>query len=207
MVEKVNTLDETQRLQNTVDKAKTLSLVSNVHNLTPPKKSAVDDSNQIAIIKALDSYPRIQEIYLEAQGLMWDTKKKESVKISEPYMNEQGANKLVAELKKIILADWSNFPEEMIPKMLDSFYREIYPKFTIWHEYYELEPKDFEYVSVTIKMFLLSSFYKAKGGKLLNVLGKTYSEDLLGRVMNVNKDQQNMKREGFLDKLNPFKKL
>jgi len=200
-------VDETQELQNKVDRIKTLSLLNNAHNLTPPKTVQQSDDNQIALIKALDSYPRIQEIYLEAQGLMWSEKEKKAVKIGEAYMNKEGANKLVSELKKIILADWSNFPEEMIPKMLDSFYREIYPKFTIWHEYYELEPRDFEYVSITIKMFILSSFYKGKGGKLLNVLGRTYSEDLLGRVMNVNKENQNVRKEGFLDKLNPFKKI
>ena len=201
-------IDETQHLQNIVDKSKTLATISNIHNLTPPQKRVETDENQIAIIKALDSYPRIQEIYLEAQGLMFDEKKKELIKISEPYMNRNGAKKLVAELLKIALADWSNFSEENIPAYLNHFFKAIYPKFTIWHEYYDLEPRDFDYVEVTVQMFLLSSFYKAKGGKLLNVLGKTYSEDLLGRVMNIDKGGQNVRKEGgFLDKLNPFRKI
>ena len=203
----VEQIDVTQNLQNKVDTLKTLSLAANVHNLTPPQKKDEIDENQIAIIKALDSYPRIQEIFLEAQGLMWDPKQKKTIKISEPYMNKNGAKKLVAELLKIALADWSNFSEENIPAYLNHFFKVIYPKFTIWCEYYDLEPRDFDYIEVTLQMFLLSSFYKAKGGKLLNVLGKTYSEDLLGRVMNLDRGGQNVKREGFLDKLNPFKKL
>jgi len=200
-------IDETQQLQNTVDKLKTLNLATNIHNLTPPQKKEENDENNIAIIKALDSYPRIQEIYLEAQGLMFDAKQKKTIQIANPYMNRNGAKKLVAILLKIALADWSNFGEDEIPAYLNHFFKETFPKFTIWHEYYNLEPRDFDYVSVTIQMFLLSSFYKAKGGKLLNVLGKTYSEDLLGRVMNVDRNSQNMKKEGFLDKLNPFKKI
>jgi len=196
----------TQELQNKVDKAKTLSLVSNVHNLTPPKPKDASDENNIAIIKALDSYPRIQEIYLEAQGLMMNEKTKDLVQVSNPYMNKNGAKKLVAELLKIALADWSNFNEEDIPKYLEHFFKTIYPKFTIWHEYYELDPKDFDYVEVTVQMFLLSSFYKAKGGKLLNVLGRTYSEDLLGRVMNVDKGKEK-KENTFLSKLNPFRNV
>jgi hypothetical protein len=200
-------LDETQQLQNKVDRLKTLNLATNIHNLTPPQKREEADESNIAIIKALDSYPRIQEIYLEAQGLFFDPKLKKLVRIAHPYMNKNGAKKLVAELLKIALADWSNFGEEEIPAYLNHFFKLIYPKFTIWHEYYDLEPRDFDYVEVTIQMFLLSSFYKAKGGKLLNVLGKTYSEDLLGRVMNIDKNSQTAKREGFLDKLNPFKKL
>jgi len=197
----------TQELQNKVDKAKTLSLISNIHNLTPPKPKEVSDENNIAIIKALDSYPRIKDIFLEAQGLMWDDKKKETIQISDRYMNKNGAKKLVAILLKIALADWSNFSEDEIPKYLEHFFTEIYPKFTIWHEYYELDPKHFDYVAVTLQMFLLSSFYKAKGGKLLNVLGRTYSEDLLGRVMSIDKGKQQIKDGGFLDKLNPFKKM
>ena len=198
----------TQELQNKVDKAKTLSLISNIHNLTPPKPKEASDENQVAIIKALDSYPRIQEIYLEAQGLMWDPKTKQAIQISEPYMNKNGANFLQSVLKKILLGDWSNFPEEMIPKMLILFMNDILPSFTIWHDYYGLEPRNFSYVKTTLGMVMLSSFYRGKSGKLLNVLGRTYSEDLLGRVMSIDRGKESMKKEGgFLDRLNPFKKL
>jgi len=203
----IEEIDETQELQTKVDRIKTLSLVANAHNLTPPPKNLEPEGNNIEIIRALDSYPRIKEIFLECQGQIYDEKTRKAIQISEPYMNKNGAKKLVAVLLKIALADWSNFSEDEIPSYLNHFFKEIYPKFTIWHEYYALEPRDFDYVAVTIQMFLLSSFYKAKGGKLLNVLGKTYSEDLLGRVMNPNKDNKNTRQEGFLDKLNPFKKL
>lgn len=201
--------EQAQKLQSKVDKIKTLSVINNAHNLgtglTPPPKRNDEDDNQIAIVKALDQYPRIQAIFLEARGLMYDEKQRKIVQISRPFMNVHGAWKLVSELLKISLADWSNFEEDRIPNYLVHFFSEIYPYFTFWHEDYDLDPKDFDYVKTTLQMFLLVCFYKAKGGKQLNVLGKTYSEDFLGRVM---KDEgQQRKREGVLDRWNPFKKI
>jgi hypothetical protein len=198
-------LEETQQLQNKVDRLKTLSLLNNAHNLAPPIKRDVDDNeSQITIIKALESAPRLKEIFLEARGLVFDEKENKIVQISRPFLNVHGAWKLVAECKKIAQeAEWSNFQEENIPSYMDHFFRETFPYFTFWHEDYDLDPKDFDYVRLTLQMFILSSFYKAKGGKYVNLIGKTYSEDLLGKVMN----QENNKRtrEGFLDRYNPFK--
>ena len=197
----------TQELQNKVDKIKTLSLISNAHNLTPPKQKENLDENNIAIVKALDNYPKIQEIYLEAQGLMYDEKEKKLISVSEKIMNREGAYLLQSLLKRIILSDWSNYPEDIIPKMLDYFMSDMLPSFTIWHDYYELEPRNFTYVKSTLGLFMLASFYKARTGKMLNLLGRTYSEDLLGRVMNLNNEKQKQKEKGgFLDTINPFKK-
>lgn len=198
--------DVTQQLQNKVDKIKTLSLINNAHNLTPPPKKEEDEGQQIALIRALDQYPRIQEIFLEARGMIWDTKTKQPIQFSRAFMNIHGSWKLVSELKKISLADWSNFEEDKIPAYIVHFFNQIYPHFTIWHEEYDLDPKDFDYIKTTLQMFLLVSFYKAKGGKQLNVLGKTYSEDFLGRVMQ-NEQTKQQKEKGFLDKINPFRKL
>jgi hypothetical protein len=195
--------EETEKLQGIVDKAKTYSLLNNIHNLTPPKQQQDEEVN-IELIKALDSHPKIQEIYLEAQGMIYDKKQKEAIQINNPYMNSHGARKLVSILLKFSQADWSNISEEYIGPYQDHFFRETYPHFTFWYDVYDLKPKDFDYVKVTLQMFLLSSFSKGKSGKMLNLLGRTYSEDSIQRIMG-GQFQQSKKKEGFLEKHNPFK--
>lgn len=195
---------ESEKLQTIVDKAKTLGLINNVHHISPPKQQEQNPQDTITIVRALDSNPRIQEIYLEAQGLAYDPKKKEIVQITNPYMNSTGAKKLVGILLKISQVEWSNIHEDQVPIYLDHFFKESFPYFTLWNEDYELDPRNFDYVAITIQMFLISSFGKAKGGKLLNVLKGTYDESFLGKTLGTEKEKK--KQEGLLDRLNPFGK-
>jgi len=198
--------ETTQELQNKVDKIKTISLISNPHSLSPPIKKEEDNQNQVVIINALSSEPRLLNIFLEARGLAYDSVTKQFIQMSRPLLNIYGAWKLVAECKKIAQeAEFGNFTEEFIPAYVDHFFRSIYPYFTFWHEEYELNPRDFDYVQVTLQMFILSSFYKGKGGKYINVVGKTYDEGFMGKIMQGN--QHTQKRESFLERYNPFKKI
>ena len=197
---------QTQHLQSTVDKAKTVSLLSNIHNLTPPVKSNEEDNNQVAIVKALESEPRLRQIFLEARGMVWDEKQKSAIQMSAPFMNIPGAWKLVAICKKISQeSEFSNFHEDDIPQYMNHFYKTEFPAFTFFADEYELDPAHFDYVSTTLQMFLLGSFHKAKSGKYINLLGRTYSEDMIGKIMNA--DNKKKEKEGFLDKYNPFKKV
>lgn len=197
--------DVTQHLQNTVDKAKTLSTMNNIHHLSPPTKKDDNEHDQIAIIKSLSSDPRVQGVYFEAQGLAMVPGQKDPVKISEPIMNREGAMKLFLIIRRIAQeAEWGNFHEDDIPKYMDHFFRQNYPYFTFWHTEYELDPRNFNYVETTIQMFLLGSFSKGKGGKYINVVGKTYSEDFLGKVF---PDEKSKRREGILDRLNPLRRV
>ncbi len=206
MDEQIEQDKETQKLQSTVDRAKTVSLLQNIHNLTPPTKKEEHEDNQVAIVKALESEPRLRAIFLEARGMIWDDKKKVTIQISKPFMNIDGAWKLVAILKKIAQeSEFSNFHEDNIPVYMEHFYNREFPMFTFYSENYDLDPSNFDYVSTCIQMFLLGSFYKAKGGKMLNLLGRTYSEDMIGKIMN--NESKKSQKEGFLDKLNPFKKV
>lgn len=196
--------EEAEQLQDVVDKAKTYNLLNNIHNLTPPKQMQ-DEGTNIELIKALDSYPKIQSIYLEAQGMIWSKDKKQAIQITNPYMNSHGARKLVSILLKFSQAEWSNISEDFIGPYQDHFFRETFPHFTFWSEEYGLSPRDFDYVKVTLQMFILSAFSKGKSGKMLNLLGRTYSEDSIQRIMSGGQDQNKKKKEGFLDKYNPFK--
>lgn len=174
---------ETEILQSKVDKLKALSLLNNVHNLSPSQNKQEFEGNQIEIVKALSSEPRLLEIFLEAQGKIFDPSAKQTIDISEPIMNVKGAWKLVTVCKKIAQeAEWSNFESEKVPDYIVHFYESNYPYFTLWHEEYALDPRDFNYISTTLQMFILASFYKGKSGKFLNVISKTYSEDLLGKM-------------------------
>jgi len=196
--------DVTQQLQNIIDKTKTANLLQNMHNLTPPNKIAEVQFDQVAIIRTLESAPRLREIFLEARGLTWDEKKKTIVQITSPMMNILGAWKLVAICKKIAMeAEFGNFKEEDIPSYMIHFFNVEFPHFTFYHEVYDIDPQDFDYISTTIQMFLLGAFSKGKGGKYINLLGKTYSEDFMGKVLRGDKK----KEEGFLDKINPLKKM
>ena len=196
--------DVTQQLQNIIDKTKTANLLQNMHNLTPPNKIAEVQFDQVAIIRTLESAPRLREIFLEARGLTWDDKKKTIVQITSPMMNILGAWKLVAICKKIAMeAEFGNFKEEDIPSYMIHFFNVEFPHFTFYHEVYDIDPQDFDYISTTIQMFLLGAFSKGKGGKYINLLGKTYSEDFMGKVLRGDKK----KEEGFLDKINPLKKM
>lgn|SRR3990167_6831960 len=194
-----------EELQAKVDKVKAISFLNNAHNLTPPNQSKQDDKNEIAIINALKVDNRLKTLFLEARGQIFDEDTKEIRQISKPYMNVDGAWRLVQVCKKIAEeAEWSNFEADNIPAYVEHFYRENLPYFTFWHEDYGLEKKDFNFVMTTLKMFILASFYKGKNAKYLNTLRGVYSEDFLGKAL---KTDDNKKRESFLEKLNPLRKV
>jgi hypothetical protein len=199
------TVDFTQRLQNKVDTVKTLGLINQAHNLMPPQQKPDEDIGQIAIVKALEVTPRLMLLFLEIRGMEYDKDIKKIIKVADPIMNINGAYRLVKTLKHVAEeTEWSNFNEEELNPRIFQHYVQIYPYFTFWHEQYDLDPSDFFYLSEVIMTFIDSAFHKAKGGKYVNVLGKTYSEDFLGRVMQI--PNQKEVGEGFLNKLNPFRK-
>jgi hypothetical protein len=191
----------TQRLQNKVDKMKTLSMASNIHNLTPPIKKEDETQTQITIIESLKAKPRLKELFLRAQGLMYDDKEKRVIRVSKPKMNVEGAAKLVDVCTVIAEeAEWGNFDEEQIPGMMRHFFNINYPNFTFWHKKYELDRMDFNFVETTLQMFIVSSFSKGKRGKYINLLGKTYSEEFLGKIL-ADAEKKEKERRGW----NPFR--
>jgi hypothetical protein len=196
---------ELEKLQNTLNKAKVLSAVSGIHNLTPPQQRESSDEGKVAIIEALRVSPRLQEMFLEVQGLEYSDKKKEVVRVSRPIMNIDGAFRLVKICKRIAEeAEWSYYDDDEIKGRIMAYYSENYPHFTFWHVEYGLDPADFNYVSTVLMSFIDSAFHKAKSAKFVNAISRMYNEDFLGRVMNQG-GQAKEKQPGFLAKMNPFK--
>lgn len=197
---------EQQKLQAKVDRLKTLNLASNIHNLTPPNQQHEDGSRDIALVNALSAFPRIQAKIIEIRGLEWDKKSKSFIQVYEPRMNIDGA-KVVADILRTIAeeTEWSSYSEEEINSRIIHHYEENLPYILFYAEEYDLKPKYFGYIMNMLKIFIDASFHKAKAGKYINTLGRTYDEGVLSRIAGPEKSQTNKQNNGFLDKYNPFR--
>lgn len=196
---------ESQKLQNKVDKLKTLNLVSNIHNLTPPHKQEEDSLRDIALVNALSAHPRIQRKILEIRGLEWNPKTKIFEQVAEPRMNHNGA-KLVADILTTIAeeTEWASYSEEEINSRIIHHFEENIPYLLFYAEEHELQPKYFGYIINMLQVFIDASFHKAKAGKYINTLGRTYDEGTLRRALDID-SQKTKVQQGFLEKYNPFK--
>lgn len=193
-------------LQNVVDKAKAYSLLQNLHNLSPPPQKDDKEDNKVAIIESLKVSPRLQNLFLELQGLVYDPDKKTIIRASRPIMNVNGAFRFVKICQHIAEeAEWSNFGEEEINSRIYEHYKNNYPYFTFWHEEYDLSPSDFNYISSTLVSFIDSAFHKGKNAKYINAVSRVYSEDFMGKIFQ-GQPQQKTDVKGFLSSINPFKK-
>jgi len=198
----------TQQMQEKVDKLKTLNLVSNFHNLTPPKNDNLDSSREISLVTALKVAPRIREIFLEIRGLELDEQGKEYLQVTRPIMNFEGAYRFVKILKNIAQeTEWASFSEDEITRRIIHYFEVNYPNFTFYCDQYELNESDFNYIESTLQSFIDSSFHKAKSGKYINTLGRTYDEGVLKKALETSGDQRqnNSRRENGLSKMNPLK--
>jgi len=198
---------ESQKLQNKVDKIKTLGLLSQTHNLTPPNSEYEDPSRDIALVNSLSSAPRIQAIYLEIRGLELDAKGKNYIQVVKPIMNVDGAYRFCKVFKTLAQeTEWASFSEEEINSRIVFYFEENYPYFTFNHIKFELDPMDFFYIATTMQIIIDASFHKAKSGKYINTLGRTYDEGTIRRALETNSpNSQNKKDNGFLSKYNPFR--
>jgi hypothetical protein len=184
-------------LQRVVDKVKTISLVNNAHNLTPPQRQD-DRSTDIMVIEALQSKPRIKEIILQVKGEVLGSNGK-PIRIRKPIMNDEGAAKFMFELINISSeTEYATYGEEEIGPRVILYMDQIYPRFTLWHKDYDLDSRDFDYVYTTLLSFIDSCFHKAKNGHFARILTKTYSEDLLGKAV---RDKEEKTKQTFLQKM------
>jgi hypothetical protein len=198
--------EETQQLQNKVDKLKLLNLTSNIHSLTPPQKKDEPDQDNVALVSALRVSPRLAAAILDLQGRQYDPQRKEIVQVVEPIMNIKGIWDFISVCR--VLAEnteWATYSEDEIPQRLTHYYECSLPYFTFWYDEYELNPRNFVIIENYLKVFIDSAFHKAKQGKYINTLGRTYSEDLLNKALS-NEQQKKQKEGGEFSFLNPFKK-
>lgn len=201
----METEDTTQKLQNKVDKLKLLNLTSNIHNLTPPVKQNEDPEKDIALVRTLSSTPRLLSKFLEIRGMEWDPVEKKYIQIATPIMNVEGAYRFVKLLKQIAEeTEWASYSEEEITSRIIHHFEVNIPYFTFWSEEYELDPRDFGYIINALQIFIDASFHKAKAGKYINTIGRTYDEGIMKRALET-EGSKTKKDEGFLSKYNPFK--
>ena len=197
------TEEETQRLQTVVDKAKTLAFTNQA--LTPPPRQPEDEGIQIAIIRSLEfSDKKAQDIFFEFTGTVIQ-KGKVVVVDPEPIMNLLGGKRLLTDLKSISESSFSNLKEDEIGEYMAHFFEEIWPYYVANRIRYGINSMDMGHLKLKLQNFLLSCFSKGKNAKLLNVIGRTYSEDWGNKLLRG--EEKNKHRESFIEKMNPFKKL
>lgn len=181
-------------IQQKVDIAKGLAVISNVHKIIPPNNNKQDEIEDIRIIESLKVSPRLEALYLELRGLI-KTESGEIIQYSEPIMNEKGSFKMITELKHIAEeTEWANYKEDKIAGRILFHYNNILPAFYNWMEEYELHPRNLDYVQTTLFVYIDASFHKAINGTYARLISKVYNEDFLGKVMNPDKE----KKGGFL---------
>lgn len=196
---------ETQQLQNKVDRLKLLNLTSNIHSLIPPKTQQDDAQRDIALVAALSVSPRIAELFLEIRGLEWDAKHKNCIQVSRSIMNVDGAYRFCKLVKRLAQEiEWASYSEDELTSRIIHYYEINIPYFFFWAEEYELDPGDFNYIESVLQNFIDTSFHKAKSGKYINTLGRTYGEDILKKALDT-EGSSRPKERGFLEKYNPFK--
>lgn len=196
---------DSQKMQNKVDRLKTLNLASNIHNLTPPQQQQDDPRREIALVNVLSSTPRVMKIFFELRGLEFDPKKKEFIRIVRPIMNIEGAYRFCMPFKTLYQeVEWASFDEDEIKSLQIHFFNENIPYFLLNNDNYDLNPMDFFYVIFTAQTLITAAFHKAKSGKFINTLGRTYDEGVLRRALESG-DTKIKESQGFLSKYNPFR--
>lgn len=197
----------TQQLQNKVDKLKLLNLTSNIHNLTPPNTKQDTADKDIALVSALSVSPRIAELFLEIRGLEYNFKARTLEVVTRPIMNIEGAYRFCKLIKRLSQEiEWSSYAEEEINSRIIHYFEEAIPYFLFNADRYELDSSDFIYVITVLQNFIDTSFHKAKSGKYINTLGRTYGEDILKKALDT-EGIKNKKEQSWLGKYNPFKEM
>ena len=197
-------IDETQVMQNKVDRLKLLNLTSNIHSLTPPKDKNTPDENNVVLISALRVGPRLAEDLMMIEGKAIDPRTDKIVVITEPIMNIKGVWKLYMILKPLAeQTEWAAFAEAELPSRLTHYFEENLPYFTFWCEDYDLDQKNFNVIVNILQSYIDGAFHKSRHGKYINTVGRTYSEETMQKALGLDKNQT--KDEGLFNKYNPFK--
>ena len=198
--------DRTQHLQNVVDTVKTISLLQNQHSLTPPQIKPDETGREIAIIEGLKTKSDdMFKLYLEARGLVEENGT--YVQRYHPYFNVRGSLKFVQIIFHIVSpTEFSNFHEDEIPARLCHCYERDITEMKINQDKYELETCDFNWIDSIYQSAIDAAYHKAKGGKFINVVGKTYDEKGMFSLLNPQQKKENLSFADKLDRLNPFTK-
>ena len=197
-------IDETQKLQNIVDKSKTYALAK--QSLTPPPPTQAEEGLQIAIIRSLAFSPeKAREIFHDMTGTQLE-KGKLKIIDPDPIMNLLGGKRFLFDLKSIAEASFSYFKEEDVGDLQAHFFEEQWPYYWANRIRYNINSMDMGHLKTKLQMFIIVCFNQGKSAKLLNTVGRTFSEEWGSKMLGGDPSKQN-KREGFLERINPLKKM
>lgn len=184
------------------EQIKGVAILKNLPSALPPQQTS--DNNDVAIYKSLRADNDIQRKIMRLKGFIFNGSK--WVQFRNPVMNEQGISNFIHVLYSIEDMEFSHLDdnERVINSYVNYLYQENYPYFTVYHEDYELDRKDFNLISTELLVFILSTFRKARGAGHRNVVRGTYSEDVLGKALSYQKEQQRGLFGRTLDRVNPM---
>jgi len=183
-----------------VDKSELANAVVQRGLVTPQADSSDEKNNQIGIIKGLSTENDLIKIELRLRGYTYNYFQSKWTALRKPIMNNYGIGNFMASLQALgDLANFSNYSEEMIPKLVVLFFEDNYPTYILYAEEFELDPKDFNVINSILKMYALSVLLNAKNAGHRNVVRGTLSENLLNRALM--QDSGGDKKRGWLSRV------
>ena len=198
--------ENSQRMQNKVDKLKLLNLTNNVHSLSPPQKGNEAPRDDIALITGLSVQPRLIKMCLDLLGKDVDSKGN-LIDVGEPVMNPLGVTRFKMICSVIAQeTEWATYSEEEMPQREIYYFEENLPHFIFYKDLYELKSHNFNIVKNYLCVFIDAAFHKAKQGKFINTLGRTYSEDLLNKALSNEQTKKKKEDEWGINLLNPLRR-
>ncbi len=174
--------------------------------LIPPRNK--NDDNSIGIIKALSPKNVLEQIRHQLCGEYWEEGEKKWSKIPyyEPLMNEKGIAFILRILSSHLtdVVTFSSYKEEDIYPVVSNIMHSIIPTLYINYKDFGITNKTYlPIISNEIFVLVYSAFRKSLGAGDRGVIGRTITEEIKG----VNPMTfQNQERDGFLSRLNPFRK-
>jgi len=118
-----------------VDKSELANAVVQRGLVTPQADSSDEKNNQIGIIKGLSTENDLIKIELRLRGYTYNYFQSKWTALRKPIMNNYGIGNFMASLQALgDLANFSNYSEEMIPKLVVLFFEDNYPTYILYAE-------------------------------------------------------------------------
>lgn len=167
-----------------VDKGELANAVVQKSLVIPQPDNPDEKSNQISIIKGLSTENDLTRIELRLRGYTYSFFRNSWIQIRKPIMNDLGIGNYMAALQAFgDLAQFSNYEEKEIPKLVCLFFEDNYPTFILYADKFELNPQDFNVINTGLKFYALSVLKNAKNAGHRNVVRGTLSENVLQRAL------------------------
>jgi len=155
--------------------------------------------SEIEIIRGLSAENTLERMEKRLTGKKYDYSKKKWVDYRTPVMNELGIGNFMATCQSLSdNANFSNYKEKEINRYVELFFRQNYPTFTVYHQEFELSPKDFNIIKSCLLFYSLSILKNALNAGHRNAVRGTLSESVFLRAMATSNKEE--KKEGFLNK-------